>query len=54
MSLALGTLGLAMVPPGTANAQGRTPLRVTADDVAVARRTFNDLLVQSNHLVQRP
>ena len=53
MSLALGTLGLDLVQPRTANAQGRTPLRVTADDVAVAHRTFNDLLVQSNQASQR-
>jgi hypothetical protein len=53
VSLALSTLELALVQPGTANAQGRTPLRVTADDVAVARRTFNDLLAQSNQASQR-
>lgn len=48
LSLALGTLALDLIQPRTANAEGRTPLRVTADDIDVARRTFSDLLVQSN------
>jgi len=53
MSLALGTLALGLSQSRTANAQGRTPLRVTADDIGMARLTFNDLLVQSNQGSQR-
>jgi hypothetical protein len=53
VSLALGMLALDLLQPRTANAEGRVPLRVTADDIGVARSTFNDLLVQSNRASQR-
>jgi hypothetical protein len=53
LSLVLGTLALDLIQPRTANAEGRAPLRVTADDIGVARRTFNDLLVQSNQASRR-
>jgi hypothetical protein len=53
MSLALVTSALGMLQPRTAGAEGRTPLRLTAEDVDTARRGFTDLLAQSRQSGQR-
>lgn len=51
LSLALVTP--ALLQPRTASAEGRTPLRITSQDVGVAHRAFADLLVDSSRAGQR-
>lgn len=53
LPLALGAAALGLLQPPTADAEARTPLRLTADDVGVARRAFTSLLVQSTQAGQR-
>jgi hypothetical protein len=51
--LSLALVASALIQPRTASAEGRTPLRLTSEDLGAARRAFTDLLVESNRGGQR-